>query len=65
MLGTIMVANVFFVIIPSQRELVRGEAARDARPIRATACAAKQRSVHNNYFTLPVLFIDDQPALSR
>jgi len=54
MLGTIMAANVLFVIIPSQRELVlakqRGEA---PDPIHGQR--GKQRSVHNNYFTLPVL----------
>ena len=55
-LGTIMVANVFFVIIPGQRRMVdaagRGEAPNPADGIRA-----KQRSVHNTYFTLPVLFV--------
>lgn len=55
-LGTIMVANVFFVIIPGQRRMVdaakRGEAP-DARD----GIRAKQRSVHNTYFTLPVLFV--------
>ncbi len=55
MLGTIMVANVLFVIIPAHRELVRAkEAGREPDP---TANArGKQRSVHNNYLTLPVLF---------
>lgn len=56
MLGTIMVANVFFVIMPGQRELVAAcEAQRvpDAGP----GLRAKQRSVHNTYFTLPVLFV--------
>jgi uncharacterized membrane protein len=54
MLGTIMAANVLCVIIPSQRELVlakeRGEAVDPVHGQRG-----KQRSVHNNYFTLPVL----------
>ncbi len=55
MLGTIMVANVFFVIIPGQRELV--QATREGRvPAAAYGIKAKQRSVHNTYFTLPVLF---------
>src|SRR5439155_1083340 len=55
MLGTIMVANVFFVIIPAHRELVRAkEAGREPDP--AANARGKQRSVHNNYFTLPVLF---------
>jgi uncharacterized membrane protein len=55
-LGTIMVANVFFVIIPGQRELVlarqQGRAVDPAPGLRG-----KQRSVHNTYFTLPVLFV--------
>lgn len=56
MLGTIMVANVFFVIMPGQRELVSAtEAGRPPDP--APGMKAKQRSVHNTYFTLPVLFV--------
>ncbi|MDX1515285.1 MAG: urate hydroxylase PuuD [Woeseiaceae bacterium] len=54
-LGTIMVANVFFVIIPGQRRLVTA-AARGEPPNPADGQRAKQRSVHNTYFTLPVLF---------
>jgi uncharacterized membrane protein len=55
MLGTIMVANVFFVIIPAQRGLVRAtEAWHEPDP--APGLRAKQRSVHNNYLTLPVVF---------
>lgn len=54
-LGTIMVANVFFVIIPSHQELIR--AMREGRePDPAANVRGKQRSVHNNYLTLPVLF---------
>ena len=54
MIGTVMAANVFFVIIPAQRELVRAkEAGRDPDP--GPGIQAKQRSVHNNYLTLPVL----------
>jgi uncharacterized membrane protein len=56
MIGTIMVANVAMVIIPGQRKMVNAMMA-GRSPIRSTASAAKQRSVHNNYFTLPVLFI--------
>lgn len=56
MIGTVMVANVFFVIIPNQRkavaQLMQGQA-----PDPALGKAGKQRSVHNNYMTLPVLFI--------
>jgi uncharacterized membrane protein len=55
MLGTIMVANVFFVIIPAHRELIRAkEEGREPDP--AANARGKRRSVHNNYFTLPVLF---------
>ena len=54
-LGTIMVANVFFVIIPGQRQMVEA-AARGEVPDPGPGIQAKQRSVHNTYFTLPVLF---------
>ena len=55
MLGTMMAANVFFVIIPAHWELIRAkEAGRE--PSAAAGQRAKQRSVHNNYLTLPVLF---------
>ena len=55
MLGTIMVANVLFVIIPAHRKLVRAmEEKRE--PDAAALLRAKDRSVHNNYLTLPVLF---------
>ena len=55
MLGTIMAANVFFVIIPGQKDLVRAKAeGRAPDPIHGIR--GKQRSVHNTYFTLPVLF---------
>jgi uncharacterized membrane protein len=56
MLGTIMVANVFFVIIPGQRELVRAKLA-GSQPDPRHAIAGKLRSTHNTYFTLPVLFV--------
>ena len=56
MIGTWMAANVLFVIIPSQRALVEAkEAGRAPDPVHGQR--GKQRSVHNNYFTLPVLFI--------
>jgi uncharacterized membrane protein len=55
MLGTIMAANVLFVIIPAHWELIRAkEAGREPDP--RPGVVAKQRSVHNNYLTLPVLF---------
>lgn len=56
MLGTIMVANVFFVIIPGQRKMVDAIKAGQA-PDPRFGKWGKQRSVHNNYMTLPVLFI--------
>jgi len=55
-LGTIMVANVAHVIIPGQRELVRAKQ-EGREPDPRHAAAGKQRSVHNTYFTLPVLFV--------
>jgi uncharacterized membrane protein len=56
MIGTIMVANVLMVIIPGQRKMVDAmQAGKSPDPIHGIR--AKQRSVHNNYFTLPVLFI--------
>lgn len=56
MIGTIMVANVLMVIIPGQRKLVEAmKAGRSPDPV--YGMRGKQRSVHNNYFTLPVLFI--------
>lgn len=56
MIGTIMVGNVLMVIIPGQRKLVEAmKAGKSPDPIYGKR--GKQRSVHNNYFTLPVLFI--------
>ncbi len=55
MLGTIMAANVFFVIIPAHWELVRAKQ-EGREPDPAPGLRAKQRSVHNNYLTLPVVF---------
>lgn len=55
-IGTIMAANVFFVIIPGQKRMVEAmRAGQTPDPIYGKR--GKQRSVHNNYFTLPVLFI--------
>jgi uncharacterized membrane protein len=56
MVGTIMVANVWMIIIPAQRRLVAATRAGTKLDPRLAA-AAKQRSVHNNYMTLPVVFI--------
>jgi uncharacterized membrane protein len=55
-IGTIMAANVFFIIIPGQKRMVAAMRTGGA-PNPEDAKRAKQRSVHNNYFTLPVLFI--------
>ena len=55
-LGTIMVANVFFVIIPGQKRMVAA-AERGEAPDPLDGVRGKQRSVHNTYFTLPVLFV--------
>ncbi|HET7699852.1 MAG TPA: urate hydroxylase PuuD, partial [Candidatus Limnocylindria bacterium] len=55
LIGTWMAANVFFVIIPGQRRLVAATAAgRTAEAI--DGIRGKQRSVHNNYLTLPAVF---------
>ncbi len=56
MLGTIMAANVAHIIIPSQRKLVQAKE-QGVAPDPVHGLRGKQRSVHNNYFTLPVLFI--------
>ena len=56
MIGSIMVANVFFVIIPSQKAMVK--AAKQGLPLNPQLGKnALARSLHNNYFTLPVLFV--------
>lgn len=56
LIGTIMAWNVFFVIIPNQKVAVA--AMTDGKdPAPELGQAAAQRSLHNNYFTLPVLFI--------
>ena len=55
-IGTIMVANVFFVIIPGQKEMLAA-VARGETPDPGPGLRGKQRSVHNTYFTLPVLFV--------
>ena len=55
-LGTIMAANVFRVIIPSQKNMVDA-ALTNEKPDLQKGIDAKIRSIHNNYITLPVLFI--------
>ena len=56
LVGTIMVGNVFLLIIPNQRIVVR-ELLAGRTPDPALGEAAKQRSIHNNYLTLPVVFV--------
>jgi uncharacterized membrane protein len=56
LVGTIMVANVFVVIIPNQRRTVAALLAGQA-PDPKLGQQAKTRSVHNNYLTLPVVFL--------
>ncbi len=55
-IGTIMAANVFFVIIPAQKELVKA-LSEDRIPDASYGANGLLRSRHNNYLTLPVLFI--------
>lgn len=56
MLGSIMVANVFFVIIPAQKAMVNAaKMGSELNP--QLGKNALFRSLHNNYFTLPVLFV--------
>ncbi|HEV7266569.1 MAG TPA: urate hydroxylase PuuD [Falsiroseomonas sp.] len=60
MTGTIMVANVAMVIIPGQRKMVAAmQAGREPDP--KYGSWGKQRSVHNTYLTLPVLFLMISP----
>jgi uncharacterized membrane protein len=56
MIGTLMAANVFFVIIPSQKAMVNA-AKKGQLPDPMKGKNALFRSIHNNYFTLPVLFV--------
>jgi uncharacterized membrane protein len=56
LIGTMMVANVFLVIIPNQKVVVADLIAGRA-PDPRLGQQAKQRSMHNNYLTLPVLFL--------
>jgi len=55
-IGTIMAANVFLVIIPGQKKTVAAMAAGEV-PNPKWGADGKQRSVHNNYLTLPVVFL--------
>jgi uncharacterized membrane protein len=54
-LGTIMVGNVAHIIIPGQRRMVQAMS-QGREPDPKDGLMGKQRSVHNTYFTLPVVF---------
>jgi len=56
LIGTIMVGNVFRIIMPAQRALVRAIES-NTTPDPTLPAKGLLRSRHNNYFTLPVLFI--------
>ncbi len=56
LVGTIMVANVFFIIIPNQRKIVAALLAGET-PSADLGKQSKERSLHNNYLTLPVVFV--------
>ena len=56
LMATIMTANVFFNIMPNQRKAIAALVAGE-RPDPRYGKEAKQRSTHNNYITLPVLFM--------
>jgi uncharacterized membrane protein len=59
MIATAMSANVFFWIIPGQRKVVAAMTsgqAMDPKELALHGKRGKQRSVHNTYFTLPVIF---------
>jgi uncharacterized membrane protein len=55
-IGTLMAVNVFGIIIPNQKKIVASLMAHEAPDSRLGA-VGKQRSVHNNYLTLPVLVL--------
>jgi len=56
LIGTIMAVNVFFVIIPNQKKIV-AQLTAGQEPDPRYGAIGKQRSVHNNYLTLPVLLM--------
>ncbi len=55
-IATIMSANVFMIIIPNQKKVVAALRAGET-PEARLGLQAKQRSTHNNYLTLPVIFL--------
>jgi uncharacterized membrane protein len=56
LIGTIMAASVFFIIIPNQK-IVVADLIAGRKPDPALGKQAGQRSLHNNYLTLPVIFM--------
>lgn len=56
LLGSLMVANVWRVIIPSQQKMVDATA-RGVEPDHTLGAQAKVRSMHNSYMTFPLLFL--------
>ncbi len=56
LMGTAMSANVFFWMIPGHRRMVKALKAGE-KPNPMDGALGKQRSVHNTYFTLPVIFL--------
>ena len=56
LIGTLMTGNVWMCIVPSQHALVNATKT-GAEQDPALSIRAKQRSIHNNYFTFPLLFI--------
>lgn len=57
MMATIMAGNVVFTIVPSQRELVKSVELGAGANLKALSARAKRVSIHNNYFTFPVIVL--------
>jgi uncharacterized membrane protein len=56
MFGTIMVANVWMVILPATRKML--VAIREGKPVnQKMAARAKGRTIHNTYMTVPLIFL--------
>jgi uncharacterized membrane protein len=56
LVGSIMVGNVFFIIIPNQKKIVKSLLAGE-EPDPRLGAQGKDRSTHNNYLTLPVILM--------
>ena len=57
MMATIMAGNVVFTIVPSQRALVKSVEEGVSANLKALSARAKRVSIHNNYFTFPVIVL--------